>query len=239
MFRATASPYTRDVRVTMRHVFDFEGDRDLIGPNLVRPAAWDAARDTSGPFGLPNSRRAWESAAGNPRLAQRAADVVTVAQRIGARTLCSHGVGTGTLELNIHRIAPELKLICTDYAPRATQRLAELFPEAEVVVHDLAVDMPPEADLHLMHRIDTELDTTTWRKVVSRYCEPILFVPVLLLDAERMLKELYRRFVGVQTSRAGWVRTEDALRSLWDSTHEDEPVTIGDQRAFLLSRRQA
>ena len=72
---------------------------------------------------------------------------------------------------------------CTDNAPRATERLRDLFAEAEVVVHDLATQAPPPADLHLMHRIDTELDTVTWKQVFARFSEPILVVPTLLLDA--------------------------------------------------------
>ena len=37
-----------------------------------------------------------------------------------------------------------------------------------------------------MHRIDTELDTVTWKQVFARFSEPILVVPPLLLDAARV-----------------------------------------------------
>lgn len=227
------------MRITIAHTYDFRDDGKTIGDNLLLPQAWDAARDTIGPFGLPESREEWERLAGQPQLERRAADIVAIARGLGARSLCSHGVGTGSLELNIHRLAPDVALTCTDYAPRATERLRSMFVEAEVTVHDLANAPPPPADLHLMHRIDTELRTETWRQVFARFSEPILVVPTLLLDVERMLKEVALRFLRPRASRAGWIRTEDAFRALWKRTHSDEVVTVDEQRAFLLSRRAA
>ena len=229
--------YYRRVRVTIAHTFDFREDSKTIGNDLTLPKAWDAARDTSGPFGLPASREEWERVAGQEQLQQRAADIVAIARRLDARSLCSYGAGTGSLEFNIHRLAPDVALTCTDYAPRATERLRGLFVEAEVVVHDLATQAPSHADLHLMHRIDTELDTATWKQVFARFFEPILVVPTLLLDVERVLKEVGRRILRPRATRAGWVRSEDAFRALWAGTHSDEVVSVGGQRSFLLVRR--
>lgn len=225
--------------MTLRHTFDFGSDRSAIGSDLVRPEAWDAVRETSGPFGLPARRSDWERAAAQPELVRRARDIVAVSASLSARSLCSHGAGTGALELNIHLAAPTLALMCTDYAPRTTERLRRLFPEATVITHDLRRDQPPQADLHLMHRIDTELDTSTWRRVYPRFTTPILVVPVLLLGLDRVVKELGLRVLRPSATRAGWVRTEDALRALWSDTHEDEAVRIGGQRSFVLRRRSA
>ena len=227
------------MRVTIAHTFDFRDDGKAIGDDLILPHAWDAARGTTGPFGLPETRDEWERLARQPELERRAADVVTIAQLLGARSLCSHGAGAGTLEINIHWLAPELVVKCTDYAPRATERLRRLFVEAEVIVHDLAREAPPPADLHVMHRIDTELRTHVWQAVFARFSEPILVVPALLLDLERMFKEVALRVRRPRAARAGWIRTEDALRALWSTTHTDEVVAVGDQRAFLLQRRSA
>lgn len=223
------------MRLTIAHRYDFRDDRRAIGDDLVLPEAWDAARDTSGAFGLPESRDEWERLAGQPQLERRARDIVAIARRLGARSLCSHGAGTGALELNVHRLAPDLALTCTDYAPRATERLGRLFSEAFVIAHDLAREEPPPADLHLMHRIDTELDAETWKRVFARFAEPIVLVPTLLLDAERVLKEVALRVLSPRASRAGWMRTEDALRALWSATHSDEIISIGEQRSFLLT----
>lgn len=231
--------YHRRVRVTIAHTFDFRDDGKKIGDDLILPQAWDAARSTNGPFALPESREEWERLARQPELEQRAADIVAIARRLGARSLCSHGAGTGVLEFNIHQLAPDIAVSCTDYAPQATERLRGLFVEAEVMVHDLAAEEPPSADLHVMHRIDTELRTDVWKQVFARFSEPILVVPALLLDLERMLKEFAMRILRPGASRAGWIRTEDAFRALWSGTHADEVVPVGDQRAFLLRRRAA
>jgi hypothetical protein len=203
----------------------------------VRPGAWDALRETSGPFGLPSSRVDWERRAASPALAARARDIAAVAARLGAASLCSHGVGTATLELNIARSAPGLRLVCTDFAPRTVARLGELFPEAEVVVHDLLRDEPVAADLHLMHRIDSELSDAEWRSVFPRLGTPIVLVPVLLLDWLEAAKALLRRARRPRAARAGYLRSEDALRALWHPTHSDERVRVGDATGYLLTPR--
>ena len=90
-----------------------------------------------------------------------------------------------------------------------------------------------------MHRIDTELDTATWKRVFARFSEPILAAPAPPLNVERVLKELGRRILRPRASRAGWVRSEDAFRALWAGTQSDEVVSIGGQRSFLLGDRVA
>jgi hypothetical protein len=116
------------VRLTLRHTYDFGADRAVVGGDLVRPGAWDALRDTAGPFGLPATRAEWEARAASPQLAARARSVVELARGLGVESLCSHGAGTAVLELNVVRAAPELRLVCTDFAPRAAARLRRLFP---------------------------------------------------------------------------------------------------------------
>jgi hypothetical protein len=147
-------------------------------------------------------------------------------------------VGTALLELNISRAAPALRLICTDYAPRTVERLALLFPEAELVLRDLADPDPPSAALHLMHRLDAELDDDAWRKVFARLPEAVLFVPNVVLDLNGAARELGRRVLRRgRLTNAGWFRNEAALRALWSETHLDRRVTVGGAPSFLLSPR--
>jgi hypothetical protein len=225
------------VRLTIAHVYDFRDDGGSIGGDLLHPEAWDAARDLAGPFGLPVSRAEWERLAAQPDLARRADDVAAVVRSLGARSVCSHGVGVAALELNVHRRLPDVRLCCTDYAPRATERLAGLFVEADVVLHDLEHEPPPSADLHLMHRIDTEFSAETWEHVFERFTEPILFVPAQFLDARRLVAEVGMRLLRPRAVRAGWLRTRDAVCALWSRTHIEEEVGVGGSPAFLLSRR--
>jgi hypothetical protein len=231
------SHYDRAVRLVVRHTYDFGPDRERIGRDLLRPEAWDAARATAGAFGLPSTRSAWEGVAARDDLRAVASDVVALATQLGTGTLCSHGVGTAMLELNIHRLAPDLHLICTDFARQTVERLRVLFPEAEILLRDLVHDEPPHADLHLMHRLDAELSDEAWRHVFERLPEPVLFVPNLLLDLRTALGELARRLRGRRLTRAGWFRNEAALRALWHSTHTDRRLRVGSTDAFLLEPR--
>jgi hypothetical protein len=220
----------------MRHSYDFGADRDRVGARLVDPASWDAIRLLPGPFELPADRASWESAADDDELQSRAVAIARVADELGARRICSYGVGTGLLELNLTRLRPDLDLVCTDYAPRALVRLRDLFPEADVRRHDLLVDPPVPADLHLLHRVDSELANRQWREVLARFREPILLVATELLEMDTLLSELVLRSRRSATD-AGYIRTEAALRSLWRRTHRDRSVSVGDRAAFLLLRR--
>jgi len=226
------------VRIRVRHVYDFGPERGVVGSSLLAPAAWDAARSLPGPFELAATRGAWEASAERGDLRERARDVVSVARALGAASLCSYGVGTASLELNIHRLAPDLKLVCTDFAPLTVERLHRLFPEAEVLLRDLAGSESPPADLHLMHRLDAELDDDAWRSVIAAIESPILFVPNVVLDLPGAAREVARRVLRRGTvTDAGWFRNEAALRALWSDSHTDRELAVSRSRAFLLEPR--
>jgi hypothetical protein len=223
------------VRITVRHAYDFGPARDAVGADLLQPEAWDAARAAPGPFRLPETRAQWEALADDEELRARARDIAAFA---GSGPLCSYGVGTALLELNIAREAPELQLICTDYAPRTVERLALLFPEAKVVLRDLTDPGPPAAALHLMHRLDAELDDDAWRAVFARLPETVLFVPNVVLGIGGAAREVGRRLLRRgRLTNAGWFRNEAALRALWRDTHSERRVPVGEARGYLLVPR--
>ena len=224
------------MRLTIPHYFDFGAERGRVGGWLVKPSAWDAARDTTGPFGLPRSRSEWESKALDPDVAARARDIVSIAREHGARAICSYGVGTGVLELGISRAAPDLALTCTDYAPRTVGRLQDLFPEAKVVGHDLLADEPLAVDFHLLHRVDTEFPDRQLADVLARFQQPVLVVPSVLLTWRLVLHEALVRLRRPGATRAGWLRSEAAFRALWRDRFHAADVTVGGARAFLLTR---
>lgn len=149
------------------------------------------------------------------------------------RRLCSYGVGTADLELLLAQRAPELELVCTDYAPRTADRLSGLFPEARVLRHDLLADGPLQGDLHLLYRVDTEFSDDELRTVLGRFVDPVVLVPALLLDARTLARELLVR-VRRRGTRAGWVRTEARLRELWAPAGA-ETIRLGDLRGYLVT----
>jgi hypothetical protein len=224
------------MRLTLRHHFDFGADRALVGDDLVRPEAWDALRtQTSGPFALAETREKWERTADeHPELEARARRIVDLLDARGVTRLASYGVGGATLECWLKRLGPQRELVVTDYAQATVDRLAGIFTEAECVRHDLLEDSPMEADLHLLHRVDTEFTNDEWARVFERFAGlPVLFVAAGQVDLKGALAE-WRKGRRAGASRAGWVRTRPALEALWKRTHDGRAVDVGDLPAWEL-----
>jgi hypothetical protein len=229
------------VRLTIPHWFDFGEDRVHVGDDLVRAAAWDALRlNTDGPFSVPATRAAWEEAAGGrPEIRARAERIVAIARERGVRRIASYGAGAAVLELWMKRAAPDIELILTDYAEGTVARVAAIFPEAQVVRHDLLKDPPLEADLHLFHRIDTELTNKQWRGVLRRFARvPVLVAATEIIGLDRALKEVARRLRVRNLSRAGWLRTRPAFEAIYGSTHTLTPLALVDLDGWMLEPRR-
>jgi hypothetical protein len=229
------------VRITIRHHFDFGVDREVVGSDLVRPEAWDALRTrTTGPFAIARDRAELERmACHHLDIAERVRQIDSWLQERDVGTLASYGVGGGVVELGLHRLSPERMLRLTDYAPETVERVRELLPEVEVTRHDLLQDPPLAADLHLFHRIDTELTNREWRQVFGRFAPvPILIVATEVADLGRLLAEVRMRLRSDGASRAGWLRTRGAFEALWRRTHVGTPLRFHDLEAWSLEPRR-
>jgi hypothetical protein len=224
------------VKLAVRRVYDFGTERDEVGSTLLSPEAWDAVRRLPGAFRLPETREEWLAAGSTEPYISRAAAVVGLARECGARSLCSHGVGTALLEQQVQLLAPELALTCTDFAPGTLAGLRSLFEGVELVLSDLRdVAGLPEADLHLMHRLDQELSREEWHRVFASVQAPLLFVPSEILTPVAAVKELVRRVVRPRATSAGLFRNEAALRDLWSPWFDDRRITVADEGGFLLT----
>lgn len=221
------------MRLTIPHYFDFGAEALRTGAGHLGPAAWDAVRDSEGPFGLPRIRAEWEVRAADPAAAARARDIAYIARDLAVRRVCSYGVGTGFVELQLARDAPDLELVCTDFAPKSVARLEELFAEATVVQHDLLTDPPLPADLHVLHRVDTEFSNVELAAILTRFEKPVLLVPAQLLTARQVARELLVRLRHPRAVKAGWLRSESAFRALWPDRRVRD-VRVGELPAFLL-----
>jgi hypothetical protein len=223
--------------VTLRHHFDFGAERDLVGDDLVRPDAWDALRtQTSGAFALPADRRAWEAAADNPAVRTRAQLLNRWLDEHRIERLASYGVGAAGLELCLHRLAPDRRLVVTEYAPQTVTRLRRHFEGVDVRTHDLLIDPPVEAEIHLFHRIDTEFDNRQWRDIFTRFAAvAVLLVAADTLDARALLNEFRTRVTRRTATRAGWLRNPAAFRTLWRTTHTATPLRFADLDGWLLT----
>lgn len=226
------------MRLAVRRVYDFGAEAGIVGPTLLSPDAWDAVRQLPGAFRLADSREEWLEAGAAEPYPSRAAAAVEVLVSLGARTVCSHGVGTALLEQRLHLQAPELRLTCTDFAPQTIARLESLFEGVELVVSDLRDGASlPAADAHVMHRLDQELTREEWHGVFSRIAAPVLFVPSEILTPRSAAKELARRALRPRATSAGLFRNEAALRDLWSQWHDDRRIVLADETAFVLTPR--
>lgn len=226
------------MRLAVRRVYDFGAERSEVGSTLLSPEAWDAVRRLPGAFRLADSREEWLAAGSTEPYISRATAVVGVASQLGAGSLCSHGVGTALLEQQVQHFAPEIALTCTDFAPDTVERLRSLFEGVELVQSDLRdVESLPQADLHLMHRLDQELSREEWHSVFASLSSSVLFVPSEILTPVAAVKELVRRVLRPQATSAGLFRNEAALRDLWAPWFGDRRVAVADEAGFLLTPR--
>jgi hypothetical protein len=227
--------------LTIRHVYDFGRERHLVGGDLVRPEAWDALRTRSdGPFALPADRAAWDAAArSDPDLVARAGAISAWLRAEQVRSLASYGVGTALIDGLVWQADPTRRTVLADYAPGAVERLAAIFPEVRVQAHDLLVDPPLDADVHLFHRVDTELSNAEWRALFRRFSgERILVVATEVAGLRRMSWEVRRRITNRSVSSAGWLRNRAAFDRLWAATHAATPLRMHDLHAWDLTPRQ-
>jgi hypothetical protein len=226
------------VRLAIPHYFDFGADRGLVGDGLAGAERWDALRLRSrGAFALPATRRELDVRADGDAVARERARAIDALA--AQASTASYGAGTATAELWLRRLRPDRRVVVTEFAPETVARLAALLPELEVRRHDLRSDPPVDADLHLFHRIDTELDDDTFRGVLARFSrERLLVVATELLGARAVARELRTRLRGNAT-RAGLVRSRGAFEALWVPTHEATRVRIHDLHGWLLEPRYA
>jgi hypothetical protein len=224
------------LRLTLRHRFDFQEDAALVGDELLAPERWDALRmRTSGPFAIADTRAAHERLADAELVVRERARAIS--DRLeGFSSLASYGVGGAVLERWLERLGPERRLVLTDYAPETVDRLAALFPAATVVSHDLRADPPLAADVHLLHRVDTELDNREWEAAFERFrAETILYVVSEIAGLRIVARELRQRVRTRHSTRSGWLRTRSAFESLWHSTHDAEAQRFGDVHGWILT----
>jgi hypothetical protein len=226
----------------MRHHFDFGPDRVVVGEDLVRPEAWDALRTrTDGAFSVAASRDELERMAdGRPEIGARARAIERWLERRDVDALASYGVGGGVLEAWLLRLGAERQLALTDYGPETVERLRALLPEAEVVRHDLLRDAPLDAEVHLFHRIDTELTDDQWHDVLGRFADrTILVVATEVATPCRLGQELLLRARSRHLTRAGWLRTRGSFEALWSETHDAEALRLHDLDGWALTPRAA
>lgn len=225
------------IPLTLPHRYDFGDDTKVVGDDLLQAEAWDALRtQTTGAFAMARDRAELERQADErPEIGERMREVDALLTEGGARKVVSYGVGGGLPELWLLRINPGRELVVTDFAPETVNRLRGILPEAEVHKHDLLNEAPLEGDMHVFHRIDTELDNEQWRGVYRRFAaEPVLVVAGEFLPVRDIPKHLRIACYNRKATNAGWMRTQGAFNSLWRKTHRASHRRLSDLDGWLL-----
>ncbi len=213
------------VPLTVRHRYRTPTRQPLDGP-----ASWDAIRQTDSPFRVPLDRSDWfQLADSNPHLTRRAQQIAIIAASLEARVVASYGAGTALMER--HLVERVDRLRCTDFSPQTLVQMRSVAPEIEFVDHDLSRSPQLDADLHVLHRVDTELNDATWARLFSQWRPPILIAISELLTLRAIGREIATRMRG--GSPAGWLRTDRAMRRLFGA-HAVERVEVGDLAGYLL-----
>jgi hypothetical protein len=239
------------MRRTVKTYYDFGETGTLIGEDLLSKSAWDTLR-TSGlaHFSVAADRDGWlASFAEREDLRERANAIVSLCRANDCTRVFSVGVGVAGLEYFMKTESPGLHLTCTDYAPAATERLADVFSECdEVRVFDMMSEPWPSTPgtLYLLHRVDTELSDRQWRECFRRMTasrvSPVLVIPCAFLTPEwraatrsRFSSRFRRR---KHLTFSGYLRTKSRFMSLWSPSYALlEELQVGDLTGFLLQAR--
>jgi hypothetical protein len=210
--------------------------------------AWDSLRTdhTQADFYIPEDREQWRAICAKPELAERAEAIASWTRDRQMTAVTSFGVGTGCLELQIHRIDRGLRLHLSDFSVATVQRLRQVFPEAaSIEVADLVqADMPAANDgLTLLHRIDTEFTNSELRQIFRRLNgaghRVILFAASGFLGPRELAKEFARR-LRAKANRdpltfAGYLRTRSVYDTFWAPGYRlRREATVGGVRFLLL-----
>lgn len=205
-----------------------------LGLNLGNSGAWDRLRETDPSYSTGGSRGDWiERANESTAVASRARALAAVIRPLQASSIVSYGSGTCILEWHLSSFL-DARIVCADYAVRTVERMRHLFPEAEHVVHDLGEDDPIEADLHILHRVDSEFDDARLSLILHRFRQPVLLVAAEPALTPRLWLTYKRRARSPDFGPVGWCRTRASLERLWRSSHEATSVEVCGRDAWLL-----
>lgn len=242
------------MKLTIPHYFDFKQKAFLIGDSLDTAAGWDRLRSSGEDymnFVIPETPERWrQNSFRDQDVPRQAKDIADLTKAHGFNRINSYGVGTAFLEHHIKQQRRDIYLQCSDYTPDAIERLKYVFKEADEIIqfdmlHDQWVD-DGHMCLYLFYRVDTAFIDEEWHRIFQKLSaagiEYVLFVPCEFLCFKRFvtqrIKWVMRAFQKRSLTMAGYLRTKDAFRSMFDfHCVVKETVRVGSLTGFLLKLR--
>lgn len=141
------------------------------------------------------------------------------------------------LEYWLRHTDAELRLTVTEFAPETLERLRLFFPESAVCHHNLLADGPVQADVHLLHRVDTEFSNHELKAVMSRFRRSTVLLLATEVLGPRRFVQVLRQRLNPQASKAGVSRTRGAFSALWRHSHVERPMRFNDLDGWVLTPR--
>lgn len=242
------------MKLTIPHYFDFEHKASLIGKHLDTAEGWDRLRGSGEDrmnFAIPETPERWrKNSFEDQDVLRQARDIADLTKANGFDRINSYGVGTAFLEYHIKRQMKDIYLQCSDYALDGIQRLKHVFNEAdEIIQFDMLRDRwvyNGQMCLYLFYRVDTAFTDEEWwhifRELSTANADHVLFIPCEFLCFKRFvtqkIKWAMRTFQKRPLTKAGYLRTKDTFKSLFDPYYVIRKIVrVGSLKGFLLYKR--
>lgn len=249
-------------KLTVRHLESFGTDTDLLkGGELDSPESWDILRRSNPHFSVSAQREEWLRACEvkvkkdgqDGGLHARAQAIVELIRQKGIDVVFSVGVGGAGLEYQIKKMCPEIRIICSEYAPENVDLLNTVFLEADAVVPfdmkgenwTMALPQSPgEKILTLMYRVDPHATDQEWRKIFERMraagVTNILYIPCGFLTLKSLFLRRWRvfkeRLRGKKFVFSGYLRSRRTFESYWDGLYRAEVGEYAGYTGFYLQK---
>lgn len=248
------------LRLTVKHLESFGADTGALKDGeLDSPEAWDVLRRANPHFSISADRAEWLLACEakvkkdgqDGGLLARAQVISEVLRKRGIAAVFSVGVGGAGLEYQIKKACPQIKLVCSEYAPENVESLRKVFSEAdEIVQFDMKgkdwspalPGKPEEKRLTLMYRVDPHATDKEWRGIFERMhaagVAEILYIPCGFLTLKSLFQRRWRVFRDKLRGRkfvfSGYLRTRKTFESYWAGLYQAEAADYAGYTGFYL-----
>lgn len=233
------------------YVFGDEGAFDDLNKE-----AWDALRigNANPDFRFETSAEEYASACLKRTDCRAVAEVVLDCLHIiGGESMqvVSLGAGKGIVEWHLKHMAPDIRMICTDYAEAGVDRLRRLFVECDqVTTFDMLKDdygRFSKDSVLLMNRVSTEFDQFEWRRIF-RSCRGagirhILYIPTefatFRLKVAEAARHALRRILRRCDTFCGWLYGRRELELMMTAEYEICAFRrLGNGGVYMLKSRK-
>jgi hypothetical protein len=250
------------LHLTIRHEETFGAETaDLKDGRLDSPEAWDVLRRVHPHFSVSPNREEWLRACEvkvkkdgqDGGLLLRAQTIIDLLRENKVTAVFSIGVGGAGLEYQIKKALPEIRLVCSEYAPNNVELLRKVFTEADSIIQfdmkgrDWTPALPKkegEKIVTLMYRVDPHATDDEWRQIFERmYAEGvsnILYIPCGFLTLRSLLQRKWRifsqRLRGVKFVFSGYLRTRKTFESYWAGLYRYEAKNFAGYTGYYLQK---